>query len=173
MQILTLHRTGLIHLCGLILCCLGLGLSQTSYAHQLQYIVSTVSLRDTQPLQVTHRFDIHDSEHALQKLFQQRLSLHKPKVQQDFAAYISDNFGIRAGQQALELVTVGYELEGKYFWVYQESKTARQSPLTIQSALLFDVFPEQIHWLNIEHAGGVTSASLHAENTRYTLEASP
>lgn len=134
---------------------------QYSYSHQMQYVVSTISIAANKPAQVTHRFELHDGEHALQALFKTKGNLSdNAELQQRFANYIIDNFLVKHQNAATQLALVGYESEGKYFWVYQESQAPINLPLYIESTVLFDIFPKQTHWLNVNKQGTTQSASL-------------
>ena len=53
--------------------------------------------------------------------------------------------------KAVKLSSVGFELDGKFFWVYQETA---QPPvlegLTIAHHALRDIWPEQVNTINVE-----------------------
>ena len=80
-------------------------------------------------LEVSHRFSAHDAEHALIVLFGKDADiLQNAETQKDFAAYVNLRFRLQnAAGDSLILVDVGYEVEGKFFWVYQEMAYTRKT----------------------------------------------
>lgn len=62
-------------------------------------------------------FHLHDTKHAVQKLFNKKADiLDSKQTQQQFAKYVSQQFFARdLSEQALILNNVGYEVDGQFF----------------------------------------------------------
>lgn len=117
-------------------------------------------------LEVSHRFYVHDAEHALAKALKKKtdLTLNEESMQ-EFADYIRANFQVKtADDEVLEFETVGQEIDGKYFWVYQEmpieSLGDNDSAFKINMTALQEVWPKQINHINVEKDGKVRSVRL-------------
>lgn len=129
------------------------------FAHQQKAAETTVQFnKRSGQLEVSHRFYLHDTEHAVQTLFDKKADiLDSKKTQQQFANYVAKQFLIHTlTDQQLPLTDVGYEVEGKFFWVYQETAI----PTTLEGVKLFngslrDLWPTQINMVNIEGKGHV------------------
>ena len=134
-------------------------ISGNALAHQQKAAETTVLFnKRSGQIEIMHRFYLHDTEHAVQSLFDKHADiLDSKKTQQQFAEYVAKQFLVQnlAGQ-ALPLTNVGFEVEGKFFWVYQETTT----PKTIDGVKLYngslrDLWPTQINMVNIEGKGAV------------------
>ncbi|MBE0368037.1 hypothetical protein PAUR_a1549 [Pseudoalteromonas aurantia 208] len=131
----------------------------TAFSHQKKSAETTVLFnKQSNKLEVMHRFYLHDTEHAVQKLFNKKADiLDSKQTQQQFAKYVSQQFFARdLSEQALILNNVGYEVDGKFFWVYQEANL----PENIQGIKLFNgtlrnLWPTQVNMVNIEGKGKV------------------
>ena len=56
----------------------------------------------------------------------------------------------------MPLNTVGYELEGKFFWVYQETpKPENVTMLSVSHEAMRDIWPTQINTVNFEGQGDI------------------
>ena len=143
-----------------------------AYAHQQKQAFSTLLFNvRTNNLEVSHRFLLHDAEHILSTLFAEKSDLVQDKKSRDrFADYIQQNFELQTtGKQALELTTVGNEVEGKYFWVYQEMQAPEPQSLRIKHTSLQEVWPSQINYLNLERNGEVRSLRIDSSQQWYQL----
>lgn len=130
-----------------------------AFAHQQKAAETTVlfSKRSGQ-LEVMHRFYLHDTEHAVQAIFDKNADiLDSEKTQQQFAEYVAKQFLIQTlSGEPLPLSDVGYEVEGKFFWVYQETKLPEVlTDVKIFNGSLRDLWPTQINMVNIEGKGQV------------------
>jgi len=130
-----------------------------AFAHQQKAAETTVlfSKRSGQ-LEVMHRFYLHDTEHAVQAIFDKNADiLDSEKTQQQFAEYVAKQFLIQTlSGEPLPLSDVGYEVEGKFFWVYQETKLPEVlTGVKIFNGSLRDLWPTQINMVNIEGKGQV------------------
>ncbi|RUO76423.1 DUF6702 family protein [Pseudidiomarina taiwanensis] len=145
-----------------------LGSSATAAAHQLKTAVTTVLFNDrTGNIEVMHRFSLHDAEHAVQVLFDKTADMHKSAAtQQQFADYVLEHFAIRdLSQQPLELTTVGYQIDGAWFWVYQETPiVADLKGLEFRHNALQEIWRSQQNLLNVEGHGPLQSLAFTAES---------
>ncbi|TKB44271.1 hypothetical protein E8M12_12440 [Thalassotalea mangrovi] len=137
-------------------------------AHQQKEAYSTVLFNDrTGNLEVAHRFYIHDTEHALSHLFSGKADIiSDPVTQQKFAEYIQHKFRLLNQDKALlELGSVGYEVEGKFFWVYQEiPQPENLTALFIQMQALQEIWPGQINQVNVERNGKTKAVRINKDD---------
>ena len=128
-------------------------------AHQQKMAITTVLFNPpTKNLEVTHRFDLHDAEHAVKEIFSGDADIMKSEeTQADFAQYVVNRFAIYdMNKTQLPLSFVGTELEGKHFWVYQETPApANLAGLYIQHNALRDIWYKQANTINIEGMGDI------------------
>lgn len=135
----------------------------TALAHQQKAAETTVLFNERSgQLEVMHRFYMHDTEHAVQALFDKHADiLSSEKTQQQFADYVAKQFLVRTlDDKAIALTDVGYEIDGKFFWVYQEAKLESLQPANLKGIKLYngslrDLWPTQINMVNIEGKGDV------------------
>ena len=127
---------------------------QAVHAHQLKSSITTVLFNaNSNNLEVMHRFYLHDAEHAVAKLGIDGPDIYTDeKTQQVFAEYVMERFKLlKDNSQLLTLQPVGFEVEGKFFWVYQETAKPEQiNSLQVRHSALQDIWPEQINTVNIE-----------------------
>ncbi|RDV24909.1 hypothetical protein DXV75_12115 [Alteromonas aestuariivivens] len=134
-----------------------LGFAGLASAHQIKAAITTVLFNPrTENIEVMHRFNLHDAEHAVKTLFEKSADILKdPKTQKDFAEYVTQSFALLdAEDQSLPLTLVGFETEGKFFWVYQETaQPPALDGLKIRHDALRELWPSQINTLNVEGNG--------------------
>ncbi|WP_394175101.1 DUF6702 family protein [Thalassotalea litorea] len=139
-----------------------------SAAHQQKEAYTTVLFNErTANLEVSHRFYIHDTEHALAHLFKGKADIiSDQQTQQRFADYIQQKFRLlNQDKQLLELGSVGFEVEGKFFWVYQEiPQPENLEALYIQMQALQEVWPAQINQVNVERNGKTKAVRINNED---------
>jgi len=129
-------------------------------AHQQKSAISTVFFNpQTKNIEIMHRFRVHDAEHAVKQIFNKNADIiDSKKTQEEFGHYVNQRFNLFDGNgQSMPLKMVGVELDGQFFWVYQETALASiSSPLenmTIRHDALRDIWPEQVNTINIEGKG--------------------
>lgn len=147
---------------------LGLLVSQTLLAHQQKEAYTTVLFNQRSGLlEVSHRFYIHDAEHALEKATGDNIDLTTDTdSQQRFADYLLSHFGLKVANQLVDLTVVGFEVEGKYFWVYQEVEAPETvNAVKVKMTALQEVWPSQVNHVNVEKQGRVSSARLSLGDT--------
>jgi hypothetical protein len=128
-------------------------------AHQQKAAETTVLFnKRSGQLEVSHRFYIHDTEHAVQSLFDKNADIiNSEKTQQQFANYVARQFHLRTlTGETLPISSVGFEVEGKFFWVYQETLIpANLEGVKIFNGVLRELWPTQINMVNVEGKGKV------------------
>ncbi len=143
-------------------------------AHQIKAAITTVLFNPrTENIEVMHRFNLHDAEHAVKRLFDKQADiLDDQKTQQAFAEYVTQRFSVRnAGGKALALNLVGFETEGKFFWVYQETAQPPElEGLQIQHDALRDLWPSQVNTLNVEGMGDIKTLRFEGNATLLEVE---
>jgi hypothetical protein len=138
----------------LLLCCL----SWPLLAHEMKTAITKLVFNQrTGTLEVMHRFYVHDAEHAVKKLLDKTADLvAKQSTRDSFALYVSSHFQLKADDQDLQLTLVGHELDGRFFWVYQEIAIPQDaSLLQLRHDSLQSLWPEQQNIVNIERQGQV------------------
>jgi hypothetical protein len=132
-------------------------LSSTAHAHQIKAAITTVLFNPrTENIEVMHRFNLHDAEHAVKALFNKSADIIDDEATQaDFADYVAKHFALlNSDEEALDLSLVGYEVEGKHFWVYQETaQPPALAGLKIRHDALRDLWPSQVNTINVEGNG--------------------
>lgn len=131
--------------------------SLSAYGHQQKTAISTVLFNPrTENIEIMHRFRVHDAEHAVKEIFGKEADIIGSEVTQNqFSDYVSQRFNLfDSQQQPLGLKAVGYELDGKFFWVYQETQQpTKVDNLSIRHDALRDLWPEQTNTINVEGKG--------------------
>jgi hypothetical protein len=125
-------------------------------AHQQKSAISTVLFNPrTDNIEIMHRFRVHDAEHAVKQIFGKEADIiDSKKTQEQFGGYVNQRFYLFDDDQPLPLKMVGVELDGKFFWVYQETtQPTKIDNMTIRHDALRDIWPEQINTINVEGKG--------------------
>ncbi|MCF2947235.1 hypothetical protein L0668_03890 [Paraglaciecola aquimarina] len=129
----------------------------TTFAHQQKSSISTVLFNPrTHNIEVMHRFRVHDAEHAVKHIFGKDADiLDAETTQAKFSEYVEQKFSLYdSHNKPLPLKVVGHEIEGQFFWVYQETKQpAKLENLKIRHDALRDLWPEQVNTINVEGKG--------------------
>lgn len=131
-------------------------------AHQLKSAVTTILFNErTGNIEVMHRFVLHDAEHAVAELFDKKQAdIHTDEATRAlFAAYVLQAFALAAGDgEALPLSSVGYQIDGRDFWVYQETPmVAELSELRVRQKALQELWSDQQNLVNVEGKGAIKS----------------
>ncbi|MFK8010866.1 MAG: DUF6702 family protein [Marinicellaceae bacterium] len=134
-------------------------------AHQQKEAYTTVLFNErTGNLEISHRFYIHDAEHALAKEIKANADLnHDKETQKLFTFYVSENFSLKDNDNNLITFSiVGSEVDGKYFWVYQETPiTDAMTAFKVSMTALQDVWPKQINHINFEKNKTIRSVRMN------------
>jgi hypothetical protein len=128
-------------------------------AHQQKTAISTVLFNPrTENIEIMHRFSVHDAEHAVKQILSKDADIIGSKITQDqFSEYVNHRFNLFDGDNtSLPLKLVGYELDGKFFWVYQETQQpTKLTDLIIRHDALRDLWPSQVNTINVEGKGNL------------------
>ena len=148
--------------------------SSASLAHQLKNSVTTVLFNQrTGHIELMHRFYLHDTEHAVEDLFGNQADMLKhADDQQKFADYVAEQVAITdPNDQPLQLSNVGFEVDGKFFWVYQEAAMPKQplKGLKMTHGALHELWPAQINMVNIEGKGKVRTLYFERQNQWHSV----
>ena len=123
-------------------------------AHQQKESYTTVTVNPrTLQLEVVQRFYLHDAEHALNTVLGGKANLALDKqAQANFASYVAQSFELRdAEQKVIQLQFVGFEVEGKYLWVYHEGSPPKNlEQFSVRMTTLQDVWSDQTNHINFE-----------------------
>jgi hypothetical protein len=126
-------------------------------AHQQKSAISTVLFNPrTENIEIMHRFRVHDAEHAVKEILGKDADIiDSKKTQEQFGEYVNQRFSLfGSDEQPLPLKMVGVELDGKFFWVYQETtQPTKIDNMTIRHDALRDLWPEQVNTINVEGKG--------------------
>lgn len=147
----------------IILCCV---ISLQLSAHEMKSAVTKVLFNPrTGTIEIMHRFYLHDAEHAVKKLLDKSADLlAKQSTRDSFALYVSSHFQLRTSGQDLKLTLVGSELDGRFFWVYQEVTIPQQlTQLELRHDSLQSLWPDQVNVVNIEGRGKVKTLKFTPE----------
>lgn len=128
--------------------------SHQASAHKIKTAFSIILFNDrTENIEVVHRFYLHDAEEAVWELFDKKADIiGSDKTQAIFTEYVTNKFELKNQTgKTIPLDTLGYQNDGGYFWVYQE--TPYQPDLTkmyIKQDSLKDIWSQQYNVVNIE-----------------------
>ena len=130
-------------------------------AHEQKSSITVVlANKNSGLLENNHRINIHDAEQALTQLFGGKTDkINDPRTQTRFSDYIQDHFSLRiSDQHPIALTYVGYEVDGKFFWVYQESPLPSSIPqIQVFANALQSVWKRQTNLVNFEGLGSIQS----------------
>ena len=139
------------------------GLVSPSFAHEMNAAVSTVLFNARSGnIEVMHRFYVHDAEHAVKQLFDKQADLlNNEQTQQTFSQYVTEQFALtHLNGEPIALTLIGGQLDGRFFWVYQEAVRPDDLPgLRVRHRSLQEIWPKQINTVNIESMNGVKTLS--------------
>ncbi|MCQ8890423.1 hypothetical protein NQT72_13010 [Pseudoalteromonas carrageenovora] len=140
-----------------------------SMAHQLKSSVTTVLFnKRTSNIELMHRFYLHDTEHAVGKLFEGKVDIISNKVdQQRFAKYVESHVALKTlGGETLKLNSVGAQVDGKFFWVYQDAAIPKGiKGIKMSNGALRDLWPSQVNMVNVEGKGKIKTLNFSQDDT--------
>ncbi|WP_054112689.1 DUF6702 family protein [Marinagarivorans algicola] len=117
-----------------------------AHAHKQQVSTTHITVNAiTGNLEVMHRFHSHDAEHYLNHLLKDHGDLMlNPKHQQLLGQYVAKHFklSITEGGAPIDLTYVGQEVEGPYFWVYQQWPVNEVHTVWIEAGFFQDLWGE-------------------------------
>ncbi|BDX05046.1 DUF6702 family protein [Planctobacterium marinum] len=124
-----------------------------SFGHQIKSAITTVLFNhNSTNLEVMHRFYLHDAEHAVSVMGDGKADIHSnPETQQRFMDYVVQRFELQINNAPVALNNIGYEIDGKFLWIYQDTPLPEQvEKIAVQHSALQDIWSEQINTVNIE-----------------------
>lgn len=128
--------------------------SSDTHAHKMKTAFTIILFNDrTSNLEVVHRFYLHDAEEAVWEIFDENADIIGDEAtQQQFANYVLNKFALKdQTNKEIPLSTVGFQNDGGYFWVYQETPTPKDlKTLNIKQQALMDIWSQQYNVVNIE-----------------------
>lgn len=127
-----------------------------SSAHQQKSAISTISFNPkTHNIEIAHRFRMHDAEHAVKHIFGKEADIIKSsQTKEQFTQYVNERFSLYTNSKSIPLTSVGYENDGLFFWVYQETtEPPALKDLSIRHNALRDIWQSQVNMINIEGKG--------------------
>ncbi|WJG11353.1 DUF6702 family protein [Aliiglaciecola sp. LCG003] len=128
-------------------------------AHQQKTAISTILFNPrTDNIEVMHRFNLHDAEHAVKQIFGKGADiLDSTETQLQFSEYVAARFTLfDADNNNLALKKVGFEVDGKFFWVYQETaQIDNLQGIQVKHDALRDLWSSQTNTVNIEGMGDI------------------
>lgn len=136
-------------------------------AHRLKTVETSIRWNPrTELLEVVHRTYAHDVEHTLGTAMRADGGLESIGAQAKVALMLSKEFQLwdeRGKELPLELV--GAELEGEFFYIYQEAALeAIPDPLRVRDDLLRSFWPDMMNYLNVHYPEGVTSLAFSGDD---------
>ncbi len=146
------------------------------HAHQQKAAITRVVFNErTGLLEVMHRFYLHDAEHAMRQLLGSDTDIiSDAQTQSKFAAYVQQMFQLKSPSgEAWVLSPVGHEIDGNFFWVYQERALPvdrSEGPIELQVThnALREVWRDQINTVNIERGRSVTTLTFQGSDEHLT-----
>ncbi|GAB0108753.1 hypothetical protein PL71_16130 [Pseudoalteromonas distincta] len=140
-----------------------------SMAHQLKSSVTTVLFnKRTHNIELMHRFYLHDTEHAVGTLFEGKIDIISNKAdQQRFAKYVESHVALQTlSGEPLPLNFVGAQVDGKFFWVYQEAPIPENiEGIKMSNGALRDLWPSQVNMVNVEGKGKIKTLNFAQDDT--------
>lgn len=136
-----------------------LTVTTSAYAHQQKAAISTILFNPrSQNIEVMHRFNMHDAEHAVKEIFGGNADIiGSGSTGQQFSEYVTQRFHLfNVNGEEVTLSSVGFELDGKFFWVYQETPQLQNiDGLQVRHDALRDIWSDQTNMVNIEGVGDI------------------
>ena len=132
---------------------LSLALSPDATAHEQRVAVTEILFNsNTGNIEVAHRINLHDAEHAVQDQWGIADLLSDPEDLKKLAIYTRSNFFLWNGEKQLKLSPVGVEVDDIYVWVYDEAPIPKKRVrnLSVENYILRDVWPDQANLVNLE-----------------------
>jgi len=146
----------------------------SALAHQQRAAITKVLFnKNTGNLEVMHRFFLHDTEHAVQMLFDKNADIiSSEKTKKQFADYVAERFAIKPlNGDELKLDMVGYEADRQFFWVYQEVKAPDSiEGLTMIHNALRDIWIDQVNTVNVEGRGDLRTSTFEGDVELLSVE---
>lgn len=145
-----------------IVLCLGAAAKPglASAHRQKQTFTEVIWQADSQTLDITHRFHIHEAETALASAgLIMRPDLTKLEARAHLALYVEENFTLQTLDRVpLPLTLIGAEIESRTAYVYQQIALSH-APVgfIVTCNLMRELIPDQINHVDINLTGEIRS----------------
>ena len=116
-----------------------------------QVLLRRCLIRERGNLEVSHRFYIHDAEHAASILFEENAdSFTSSALPSKFGRYVHQSFVMRNQRnEKLPLSYLGVQVEGKFIYILQEISLSKiQGVLSVSFPALTEIWPSQRNAVN-------------------------
>lgn len=144
-------------------------LSSAAQAHRSHFGWTEITQND-QTVEIIHRFHEHDAALLVSKLTGQSADITLLESQARFALYVEQSFSLGTRSEASELKLIGAELKNHYMFVYQELPADElPASLTIAARPLMEMYPDQIHVVNIKLPGVEQTIEFTGDSAAQTL----
>lgn len=122
-------------------------------AHRGHDAMSVVTLEPGGALTVSHRFEAHDLEPALSRIAPDaQASLDDPEAIAALKAYLQRRFAVSAGGKPVPLEFSAIEVGVRQVRVdYAGRVKGKPKALSVQTAVLRDVYPKQVNQVQIRY----------------------
>ena len=141
-----------------------------AHAHQQRNALTRIVFNErTGNIEIMHRINLHDAEHAARDLWG-RADFYKDAdtapengggQKQLFSDYVRSRFSIaKKDGPPIELTPVGEEIDGEFLWVYHEApmrSAGKIDAMTVDNKILLEFWDDQANLVNIEKDGVVRS----------------
>ncbi|MEL7486038.1 MAG: DUF6702 family protein [Pseudomonadota bacterium] len=138
--------------------------STTALAHQQKAALTIVLFNERSGnLEVMHRIEVHDAEHAAEDMWGFADIISDDDQQTKFAAYVRSRFSLRdENGDVIALTPIGHEIDGPHLWVYHEAPApASAARLIVDDGILRDFWSDQYNLVNVERGGFRGSLTFH------------
>ncbi len=122
-------------------------------AHEQKVAITQILFNpNTGNIEIAHRLNLHDAEHAVQEGWGEADLTSDPENLERLTHYVRGNFFLYDGERLLESKKVGAEIDGIYVWIYDELPIPKKriKVLTVDNTILRDVWPDQSNLVNLE-----------------------
>ncbi len=140
-----------------------------AFSHQEKAAITQVLVNERSGhLEAAHRFYIHDAEHAVKLITGKSADIFESQeTQKSFYDYVISHFSLYVDEQPLELNAIGFEIEGLFFWAYQEipfnQALLNNKEIGIRHSSLQEFWPDQIDTVNFESGNGQIETAVFPE----------
>ncbi|AZZ96048.1 DUF6702 family protein [Pseudoalteromonas sp. R3] len=128
--------------------------ANTATAHQIKAAMTTVLIDpNSEQLELMHRFYLHDTEHAVEKLFGEEANLFQNASDRArFAEYVHNTVALKdENGKVIPLSLYSGSIDGQFFWVTQRAPMPDVlNRLQMRHDALRDVWSEQVNMVNFK-----------------------
>ncbi len=152
--------------CVLIIC------ATTVWGHQQKEAYTAIKPNPNSGMtEIIHRFYLHDAEHGFSSILDKSIVLSESQsMQRKFAEYVIESFQLSIDDnETITLDTVGFEVEGRYIWVYQETGQKLPCQVNVTMTAFHDVWEKHINQVNFEWPAGVKAVRLTSDEAKKSL----